>query len=565
MVSSILAALACGNSGCPCAQSVRRGHGLTHCLSHRPDTTPSLNVEPGKSVDVVVTCHGGCSQGAVIEALKDRGLWHEVNTGIPFASAASAANDSAPLAERCEVARYRYENADGTHAYDILRFEPKTFRASRTVPEAERVPYHLPEVLAAVAAKQTIFVCEGEKDTDALRALGVVATCNPFGAGKFLDRYAQWLIGANVVIWADKDEPGRAHAKDVAQKLSVAARSVKIIESPVGKDATEWLESGGSIVALLVLVADTPEWQSGERAIWTAPEAGREYRDILQRRIAGDPEHVGWAVGLPSLDREMRYWPGNVWLVAASTGVGKSAFLQTLQRRAKPHTFYFSLEMTRTQVIDRLLSAEAGVDSWKIARGALDQDERRRVYEALDRFERSDVALADNVRSTGSIENILRIARVRFGTRIAYIDYVGLLTERAGDSRYEKMTKVAHELQQIAKATGVCLVIASQVNRKGAREADPPHMEEMRDTGALEEIADVVLAIGRAAGASEAKLAIHKNRWGIAGWTLPLVFDSIHTQFIEVAEANMQKADRKYTRDFSEDAPRLEPMNEIPF
>lgn len=536
LIDKILEAL---TDGCAdCAQTIRRGKGKVHCPLHTDDT-PSLDVQAGDDGKPLLFCHACRNSEGIIANLRERGLWWRkitTNTGVPFET---------PQVQR-EVARYRYETAEGEHAYDIIRFEPKTFRASRTLPEEDRVLYHLPEVLAAVGRKETVYVCEGEKDANALASLGVAATSAPFGAGKFLERYAEALIGANVVICADKDDAGRAHAKDVAQKLSVAARSVKILEFPGrGKDAADWVEADGSIVALTVLVDDLPEWTSGERAIWTAPEVGREYRDILQKRIDGDPEYIGWPIGLPSFDKEMRYRPGNIWLVMASTGTGKSAFLQTLQRRAKPHTFYFSAEMSRTQIVDRLLSAEANVDSLKIARGALDADERRKVYEALERFEKSDMALTDNVRTTKGIENILRIARVRFATKIAYIDYVGLLAERGGESRYEKMTVVAHDLQRIAQETGVHLVIATQVNRKGARAEEPPHMEEARDTGALEEIADVVLAIGRKPGAAEAKLAVHKNRSGLAGWTMPLVFDAIHTQFMEVSEAHMKKAEAR--------------------
>src|SRR5437867_4150238 len=78
------------------------------------------------------------------------------------------------------------------------------------------VLYHLPEVLAAVLAGKRIWIPEGEKDVEALRALGKVATCNPFGAGKWRPEYSGALRGADVVLVPDKDEPGHAHMKQVA-------------------------------------------------------------------------------------------------------------------------------------------------------------------------------------------------------------------------------------------------------------------------------------------------------------------------------------------------------------
>jgi hypothetical protein len=70
----ILTALSCGRSRCECVASARRGHGLTHAPCH-PDSTPSLNVTPGTKRRTVVRCHAGCDQGAVISALRERGIW----------------------------------------------------------------------------------------------------------------------------------------------------------------------------------------------------------------------------------------------------------------------------------------------------------------------------------------------------------------------------------------------------------------------------------------------------------------------------------------------------------
>jgi hypothetical protein len=408
-----------------------------------------------------------------------------------------------------------------------------------------RVLYRLPQVLAAVERKERIYVCEGEKDADNLVAIGVTATTSSGGAGKWQADYSQALIGADVVICADKDEPGRVHTREVAQSLSIAARSVRILELPgAGKDVSDWLGTGGSRLLLESLVDETPEFQSTDKVLWTPRDLAKEYREVIEKRLAGDPEHVGWPTGFRSLDREMRYKPGEVWMVAASTGTGKSALLQSLQRRATVPTVFFSIEMSRTQLIDRLISAAAGIDSRKLTRGNLDYDERRRVSVEIDRFAESDMQIVDNSSlTTETVESILRIARVRFGIRVVYLDYIGLLRDREGESKYVQMSNLSHELARIAKATGVCLVAASQVNRKGDRKSgEPPHMEEMRDSGVLEEDAAVVLTIGRAEGSTEAKLFVRKNRHGLAGYPIPLIFDALHTQFIEVSEARRDRA-----------------------
>jgi len=82
--------------------------------------------------------------------------------------------------------------------------------------ETRRVLYRLPQVIEAVKAGKTIYIPEGEKDVHAIEQAGGVATCNPGGAGKWKREYAESLRGAQVVVVADKDTPGRKHARDVA-------------------------------------------------------------------------------------------------------------------------------------------------------------------------------------------------------------------------------------------------------------------------------------------------------------------------------------------------------------
>ena len=81
------------------------------------------------------------------------------------------------------------------------------------------VPYRLPELIADIAAERVVFVVEGEKDVDTLRDHGVPATSNPMGAGKWWPEFNTILLGADVVICGDNDEPGRNHVRLVARNL----------------------------------------------------------------------------------------------------------------------------------------------------------------------------------------------------------------------------------------------------------------------------------------------------------------------------------------------------------
>jgi hypothetical protein len=169
------------------------------------------------------------------------------------------------------AATYDYCDEAGALRYQTVRLAPKDFRQRRRVGQGwawdlrgvERLLYRLPELLAADPS-QTVYICEGEKDVDALCALGLVATTNPMGAGKWQDRFAGPLRGRHVVILPDADAPGRAHAQQVARSLAAHAASIKVLELPglpPAGDVSDWLAAGGTAADLERLAEAAPAWQ----------------------------------------------------------------------------------------------------------------------------------------------------------------------------------------------------------------------------------------------------------------------------------------------------------------
>lgn len=161
---------------------------------------------------------------------------------------------------------YDYHDENGTLLYQVVRMPDKGFwqrrpDGTKNLEGVRRVLYRLPEVLETAGRGDTVYICEGEKDVDNLHQLGLVATTNPGGAGKWRDDYSDALRGAHVVILPDNDEPGRKHAEVVAKSVSAKARTVKIVELPglpKAGDVTDWLKAGGTRDKLLLLVAKTP-------------------------------------------------------------------------------------------------------------------------------------------------------------------------------------------------------------------------------------------------------------------------------------------------------------------
>ncbi len=147
----------------------------------------------------------------------------------------------------------------------------------------------LPEVLAAVQRGETIYIPEGEKDVDNLVQLGLVATTNSGGAGKWETRFADYLAGVEVVILPDNDESGRKHADQVARSLKGKAKSIKVVELPGlpdKGDVSDWLAKGGTKEELLRLVANVPALQE--------QQSKELFEPVTVRLSDVEPEAVSW-------------------------------------------------------------------------------------------------------------------------------------------------------------------------------------------------------------------------------------------------------------------------------
>jgi hypothetical protein len=162
----------------------------------------------------------------------------------------------------------------GNLLFQVVRSSDKQFRQRQpregggwqwSVKGVRQVPYRLLE-LGTSRRDATVFIVEGEKDADRLAGLGLVATCNAGGAGKWTAGHAWYLAGRRVAILPDHDQPGRRHAEQVAASLFGLAARVKLVELPglpPKGDVSDWLDGGGTVEQLLRLVEEAPEWAAG--------------------------------------------------------------------------------------------------------------------------------------------------------------------------------------------------------------------------------------------------------------------------------------------------------------
>ncbi|HUW45609.1 MAG TPA: toprim domain-containing protein [Dehalococcoidia bacterium] len=218
-------------------QRIKNGYNVL-CPAH-DDHDPSLSV----SLDnhkVLLHCKAGCQTSQILTKL-------DLSEGDLFLS-----DSPTPTIETT----YPYHDENGQLLFEVVRYKPKTFKARRpdsngdwawNIQGIKPVIYHLPDIKRAIAKGDNIYITEGERDCDSLWALGLIATTNPFGAGKWKPEYSKMLSRAKVIIVPDNDNEGRKHAIGVLESLEGTAGSLAVVEVPqTAKDITEWLEQGHS-------------------------------------------------------------------------------------------------------------------------------------------------------------------------------------------------------------------------------------------------------------------------------------------------------------------------------
>lgn len=257
------------------------GGWMARCPAH-DDRNPSLSVTE-RDGKLLLRCHAGCETPAILAAL-----------GLTMADLFS--DGASENASKRIVETYPYLNETGRLLFEVLRFEPKAFRQRRpdgkggwlwNVNGVRRVLYRLPEVLQA----KSVLIVEGEKDIETARKLGLVATCNPGGAGKWRPEYSESLRGKRVAVICDADAPGLAHGRDVARSLIAVAGSIRLIEAlPQAKDLTQWVAAGGKRDALLTMIREAPKLTAADIEKWAKPSV--PIPGVLASEVT--PERVAW-------------------------------------------------------------------------------------------------------------------------------------------------------------------------------------------------------------------------------------------------------------------------------
>jgi len=254
-------------------------------------------------------------------------------------------------------------------------------------------------------------------------------------------------------------------------------------------------------------------------------------------------------------------------ILAARPSMGKTALALDIARQAAVHhnvpVGIFSLEMSAQQLVDRMLASESKVDSWKLRTGNLKADEEfASIQESLAKLSKAPIYIDDmpgnNILRMRSVARRLKSEK---GLGLIIVDYLQLMlpvNSRSSDSMVQQVTEISRSLKNLARELDVPVLALSQLNRAVEARGGKPRLSDLRDSGSIEQDADVVMFIHREDKYKEdsdkpniAEVMIQKHRNGPVG-NCELYFDEKRTTFLDI-ESHFDNFDKNAVEEESEE------------
>lgn len=240
-------------------------------------------------------------------------------------------------------------------------------------------------------------------------------------------------------------------------------------------------------------------------------------------------------------------------ILAARPSMGKTSLALDIARQAavknKTAVGIFSLEMSSQQLVDRMLAAQSGVDSWRLRTGKISKDdEYDRLQEGIAVLSEAPIYIDDKPGSTVlMMRSVARRLKMERDLGLVIIDYLQLITPtntRASDSLVQQVTEISRSLKAMARELDVPVLALSQLSRAVEQRRGRPRLSDLRDSGSIEQDADVVMFIHREDKMTDgmekngiAEILVEKHRNGPIG-KVDLRFDESKTTFLSIDKSD---------------------------
>ena len=274
-----------------------------------------------------------------------------------------------------------------------------------------------------------------------------------------------------------------------------------------------------------------------------------EFYDRIDDLAKRPDDIVGVPTGFIDLDKMLTgLQPSDLLIIAGRPGQGKTGFLLSIAKNAglthKKHVAIFSLEMSNEQVVQRLISQETGIESQRMRTGKLDDHEWPLFTHAIEVFSDTHIFLDDTPAITPlQLRTKCRRLHMEFGLDLIIIDYLQLMGgDTRNDNRVQEVSYISRNLKVLARELNVPVLAAAQLSRAVEQRTDKrPALSDLRESGSLEQDADIVMFIYRpdqyekdTVKQNVAEIIIAKHRNGPVG-SVELVFRGAQAKFENAA------------------------------
>ena len=274
----------------------------------------------------------------------------------------------------------------------------------------------------------------------------------------------------------------------------------------------------------------------------------------LDRLHKSKDEMRGVQTGFRDLDNKLAgLQKSDLIILAARPSMGKTSLALDIARQVainhKVPVGIFSLEMSTQQLVDRMMAAEARVDAWKLRTGRLNMEEEfQMIRDSLDKLSKAPIFIDDQPgNNIMKMRSVARRLKSEHGLGLLVVDYLQLMVpihSRNSDSMVQQVTEISRSLKNLARELDVPVLALSQLSRAVEQRGGKPRLSDLRDSGSIEQDADVVMFIHREDKQKDesektniAEILIEKHRNGPTG-KIDLYFDEKKATFLSVEKSD---------------------------
>lgn len=313
-------------------------------------------------------------------------------------------------------------------------------------------------------------------------------------------------IGSSFLADLANKVPTAAHVehygrivKDSATKraLMSAASNIVNISMDEGKGADEVLDEAESQIFSL-------SQKSSKKAFASVRDTLAESFDRLDELHKSGEGIRGVATGFEDLDNALAGMQNsNLLILAARPGVGKTSLAlniaQNVAVKSKRPVGFFSLEMSKEELVDRLLVAQADIDAWKLKTGKLSDDDFTKLSDAMGELAEAPLYIDDTpALSILQMRTKARRLQVESGLDLLIVDYLQLARSRQLENRVQEVSEISQGLKNLARELKIPVFAMSQLSRAvETRGGKKPQLSDLRESGSIEQDADVVMFLWR--------------------------------------------------------------------